>query len=299
MTNDPNSTPDPAAPGLTPASPTAPRREPLRIQLGRWFLKAANAPTDKTDDNGSRWPGSRRQFLWDLVPGEIAPGSDGVIPPPRGEELAWTSKVDDEDVVATYERARRYRLDADDTTRNLELKASRFATFLVALLTANVALVVFEISRLGAHPDSTRIILVAVSGGLGLWSARWLVPGLIQAVDADQRMGITSVSTLDDVAMDPRTALRDEVHGFNTSNWTRQKKASTLIFARAAVSRSLVCLIPSTLLAVVLVIHYTLTETQSNDRGQGTTPSPARSAVAPAPTPAAKPAKTPTPTKRP
>lgn len=270
MTNDQTPTPDPAPanPGTTPAPPPTPR-EPLRIRFGLWFLKITNAPTDEVNADGSRWPGSRRQFLWDLVPGDIAPGSDGVIPPGRGEELDWTNNVEEKDLKEAYERARRYRQDADDTTRNLELKASRFATFLVALLTANVALVVFELSRLGSNPDALRIVLVVISAVLGLRSARWLVPGLIQAIDADQRMGVTTVSTLDDAALNPRNAMRDEVHGFNTSNWTRRKKADTLIFARASVSRSLVSLVPSVLLSVVLVINYTLTEDPADNRAHG------------------------------
>jgi hypothetical protein len=278
-------------------------RNRLRVRAGRWLLKVTNAPTDQLNADGSRWPGSRRQFLWDLVPGEIAPGSDGVIPPERGSELDWTNTVAANDVMETYERARRYRQDADETTRNLELKASRFATFLVALATANVALVIFVLAQLRSNATLLTVLLVVASAGFGLRSARWLVPGLIQAVDADQRMGVTSVSTLDQVALDPRTAMRDEVHGFNTSNWTRRKKADTLIFARACVSRSLLSLIPSVLFALALVVNNAVTEDSAGghhqhpgDHRHGITQTPVPT---PTPTLAHTPSKAPTPTSAP
>lgn len=248
---------------------TNPADMPWRSRVGLRFLKVTRAQPGEAGADGSRWPGSRKQFLWDLVPGDIAPGSDGVIPPSPGRELDWTDDVPDEKVEKVFETARRYRQDADDTTRNLELKAARLATVLVALLTANVALVVYELTRLGPDPSTLRIVLVIASVGFGIWSARWLVPGLIQAVDADQRMGITSVSTLAEVVRDPRSALRSEAHGYATSNWTRKNKADTLIFARAAVSRSIVYLLVSVVIAIALAFNTTLAPDHPSHKSPG------------------------------
>jgi hypothetical protein len=188
-----------------------------------------------------------------------------------------------------YKTSREYRQAADDTTRNLELKAARLATVLVALLTANAALVVYEITRLGHDPSAWRWVLVVSSALLGLLSAGWLIVGLTRAVDADQRMGITSRSSLEHVAHDRRVAMVSEVHGYSVSDWTRRNKADRLLYARAAVSRSMVCLISSAVFAMALTLHTTLTDEPTPPTGETT------STPTPTPTPSTTPTQTPLP----
>lgn len=215
------------------------------------------APRDD-DVDGGRWPSTREQFLWDLAPADVAPNSDGVIQPDWGPP-AWTQDVNDpEEVARMFEAARTYRKDADETTRNLELKAARLATVLVALLTANVALIVYEITRLGASPSTTTAWLTGAGVTFGLLAASYLVVGLSRAIDADQRMGITNRSGLADVAHDTKQAMYDEAIGYAISDWTRKNKASRLLDARSAVSRSLLFLLISAGIAVLMAFTTTL-----------------------------------------
>ncbi len=283
----------------------------VKVWFGRLVLIILRAPTDVFEEDGSRWPSSYKQFIWDLVPGELAQGSDGVVPPPEdAERLAWTNDVKDADVPNMYSVARAYRKDSDDTARNIELKASRLATVLVALLTANAALVVFELTRLGSDPTTLQAWLVATSAGFGLWSAGWLIVGLTRAVDADQRMGITTVSKLSDVTTNPRAALRDEAHGREVSNWTRRKKADRLIDARAAVSRSMLRLVISAVIAMILTVNNTTgddapdkdpTDNATHTPGTSslTTPSTTGTLASPSTAPTRAVSTTPTPTKKP
>lgn len=234
-----------AAPGVTTASSRYSRAV-------LWLLRKLGADPDRNEPDGSRWPTSKQQFLWDLAPEELAPRRDGLNPPPP-HIPAWAHNVSsDEDIDRMYEMARTLRRDADESTKSLELKASRLATVLVALLTANVALVVFEITRLGSNPSAGRIVIVGAAVSLGVAALTWLVIGLTRAVDADQRMGITGYASLEQVASSRHTAMLAEVNGFRMSNWTRLMKANRLLDARAAVSRSMVCLIASAVLALVL-----------------------------------------------
>ena len=230
-----------------------------------WALKKIDADPDKFEEDGSRWPKSRQQFMWDLAPEKLAPNRDGLVPPPTGDKLAWAADVtDDEEVQRMYDTARTFRKDADETTRGLELKAARLATVLVALVTANVALVVYEITRLGPDPSAGLAWLVGIGVTFGLLGAIWLLVGLIRAVDADQRMGMTYRATLDDVAHDRRQAMLDEADGYRISDWTRLNKANRLLDARAAVSRSMVCLVISTAFAVALAFTTTLNDDPSS-----------------------------------
>ncbi len=229
-----------------------------------WFLRLMRAdpgpplPTEDTDDGDGRWPSTREQFLWDLAPDDIAPNRDGVIPPNWGPP-SWTeSVVEPDEIERMLLQARAHRKDSDETTRNLELKAARLATVLVALLTANIALVVFEITRLGGSPTPLIAWLVSIGVILGLIGAGYLVVALSRAVDADQRMGITSRSGLGHVAHDPAQAMRDEAIGYAISDWTRQNKATRLINARAAVSRAMVLAISSAMIAIALAVITTL-----------------------------------------
>jgi hypothetical protein len=237
----------PNAPGVTTAS-----NRYSRAVL--WLLRRLGADPDKYEPDGSRWPTSRQQFLWDLAPDELAPRRDGLNPPPQPYFTpAWAHDLSsDEDIDRMYEMARTFRRDADESTKSLELKASRLATVLVALLTANVALIIFEITRLGSDPSTGRILLVGVAVSLGIAALTWLVFGLTRAVDADQRMGITGYADLGHVASNRRDAMLAEADGFRMSNWTRLMKANRLLDARAAVSRSMVFLIASAILALVL-----------------------------------------------
>jgi hypothetical protein len=232
------------------------------------MLRRLGADPDKYEPDGSRWPSSKQQFLWDLAPSELAPNRDGLNPPPHLETPSWALGLHEDDkdeIERLYQAARTFRRDADESTRNLELKAARLATVLVALLTANVALVVFEITRLGPNPSLARIGIVAIAVSLGVAALAWLVVGLTRAVDADQRMGITAYASLERVATDKRAALVDEAEGFRISNWTRGKKADRLLDARAAVSRSMVCLVASAALALVLSLVAATSNDDSGD----------------------------------
>ncbi|RYB88329.1 hypothetical protein EUA06_21475 [Nocardioides glacieisoli] len=287
---EPDNEDTPAEPSRVPA-PRAPSASPVRwrARAGHGLIRLFRVPPDRVDSKGARWPSTKEQFIWDLLPDELAPNKDGIIEPKFSDKLKWTEDVADDDVLDMYRTSREYRQAADDTTRNLELKAARLATVLVALLTANAALVVYEITRLGHDPSAWRWGLVASSALLGLASAGWLVVGLTRAVDADQRMGITSRSSIEHVAHDERVAMVSEVHGYYVSDWTRRNKADRLLNARAAVSRSMVCLISSAVFALALTVHTTLAD-------EPTTP-PSETTFTPPPTPT--PSTTPTPTPSP
>jgi hypothetical protein len=241
----------------------------------RWLERRGADPRPPDNDGKGRWPTTRQQFLWDLVPNEIAANRDGIIPPdwdlPEWAENAPESEVEHLLVVASAARR-----EGEETVRNVELKASRLANILVAMLAATIALIAFEISKIGPNPSWWRIAIAVIGIITGAMAAWFLVIGMSRAVDADTRMGITQRASPRRQAGSRRTAFYAELYGHHLAEETRKGKVTRLLNARAAVSRSLVFLTLSAVFGFALAIVASVTEDKTTVI-QSPTPAPATS----------------------
>lgn len=232
-----------------------------RTRLWRRVLKVARADPTLPAGSQSRWPTTWQGFLWDLMPDAVAPNRDGVVAPAT-EEPAWIAQVP-EDRLDEFLAAERVRnQDAQAAVATTEGKASRLLTPIVALLTGTVALVAFELHA-AASRDGAGKTLPLIGGLLGAVAALLLMVAAIRAIDADTRVGIYRAAEPEDLLAGKRDALRAEANGTALARWASSRKATRVMYARAAFSRA-IALISAALILGAATLLTAPGDTSSN-----------------------------------
>jgi len=176
---------------------------------------------------------------WDLLPGRWAPENDGLRPPVFASPR-WLAEIAANEQQA-LDQARRAHDQADARAAVSEEKASRLLTLCLALLGAGLALAGYQLD-------------LVQDEGLDLWSLASMVPVAgavfcfaiagVHALAVD-RVGLYRRPDLGAVAdsgdlVRSLVALEEEARA--TAQWTAKHKITTLLHARAWLSRGLVAL---------------------------------------------------------
>ena len=243
--------PEPSGPpDLRPApGPVSEPAEPSRgSKAALWALKRLGADPDAAPDPAKgRFPSTWQSFLWDLAPDQVAPSGDGTRLPAWVAQ-PWIEELAEENVPAALERQRDEAQRLQEGVMQTEVKASRLLTPFVALLTGAVALVAFQFSAIH-NRDGFAAGLAWVGAAFGAVGSMLLLVGLMRALDSDVRMGRFNSATTKHVVLEPRRALRNEARAAQAARFVQQQKAERILFARAAISRSLVLLVVSAICA--------------------------------------------------
>jgi hypothetical protein len=211
-----------------------------------------------------KWPKAIQQFWWDLPPAKLAPENSG-IPAPDYVLPEWLS----DEGAATEEAAeyaQRTHDHASDRADKAESKASRLAQTSLALLTATLALAGFQLNICRRIGGGWRYLLVAPATlALG-----FLILAGIGSLEID-RVGIYSPGTVEEIATaDNQTLARTRAE--ERARWhadaTATQKFTSLLQARAWLSRSLVCLFIAGVVATVSQALPRQKQDPSQGRGQ-------------------------------
>jgi hypothetical protein len=248
-----------AEPSQHPES--APEVDPVQMtpSLSRWskgalwLLRRLDAdPDDVRDPAKGRFPSTKQSFLWDLAPHQVAPPGDGVVLPTWAAQ-PWLSELEADQVAAALQAQRRETRLRQEAVARTEEKASRLLTPFVALLTGAVALVAFQLSSVN-NRDGFAAILAWFGVAFGVLGSIWLLAGLTRALDSDTRMGRSVSSTAEQEIQEPLKALVNEARAAQAARFVQQQKAERILFARAAISRSLVFLVVSAFCAALSLL---------------------------------------------
>jgi hypothetical protein len=272
-------------------------------QVLRSILRRLGADPERPPEGKSRWPSARQGFLWDLAPGKVAPGQDGVVPP--GDQVApWLddirSRATGEQLQRIVEVEHERHQAARHAAETAEAKASRLLTPVIALLTGAVALVALQFnvaSRATTVQGMAVLFLFSIPAVLAVW---FLFVAATRALDADTRVGVYKRFVPKSLAdLTPERRAREAHLAANRASWNSRQKLTRLMDARAAVSRAVLFLV----LALLLYGGTTLfTSFAALQPSSPQVPSPQdRTATIPAPSHSpspsvSHPAPTPTPT---
>lgn len=206
-----------------------------------WALRRLGADPGAPSGDTGRWPSTWQAFLWDLAPGDVAPGSDGVNSP-SWTPPEWVESVPEASLQDHLTLERQRHRDAQDVAASIELKASRLMTPMVALVTGAVALGAFELKALRQSASTWQAVWPLVGSVACAIAVIQLLIAIIRALDADTRMGIYKRADPTVEITGGREALAAESLRTAVASWTGGKKATRLLWARAAFSRSILWL---------------------------------------------------------
>jgi len=217
-----------------------------RLWYGAWrgLLRRLGASPDRPETDGAgRWPTPWQGFLWDLAPAEVAPSRDGVVPPAHVPE-SWLDQLDanvEPDLAArvfAHERERHTgrRLAADAA----EAKASRLLTPVIALLTGTVALAGIQLNISSSAHTATGMTLLLLAMLPTVVAGGFLFVSAIRALDADIRVGMYLAPKPDHlIAGKLPDVVRQENLAMKRASWTAGQKTTSLMHARASLSRAI------------------------------------------------------------
>ncbi len=200
-------------------------------------------------ESRGRWPRAIKRAWFDLLSKKRAPENDGIVAPTINLP-DWFDKVPAlPEVLEIAVRAR----ESEEGAANLaEEKASRLLQLALALLAISLALGAFQLRHSIGHSVWYWLALIPVTS-----SIFFLAIAAFEASQIDRVgfYGLASVAdcqeaTAEDVT---RAAVKAEFIGTALADWTRRNKHSDLMQARAWLTRGLLALIVSALVAGVVV----------------------------------------------
>jgi hypothetical protein len=226
--------------------------------LLRAGLKVLRADPDPPNHGDGRWPSSWQGFLWDLAPDEVAPSRDGVIPP-KDHLQPWLVSIGGRATASQLETIIQLERERNEAARHAaetaEAKASRLLTPVVALLTGAVAVVALQFNMASQAASAAGMIFLFASSIPAVAATGFLFVAATRALDADTRVGVYRRFVAHEVAdTTPERQAQEEHLAANRAAWNSTQKATRLMHARAAVSRSILCLV----LALLLLAATTL-----------------------------------------
>jgi len=196
-------------------------------------------------DGDGAWPRAIKRAWYDLLPSKCAPSNDGIVAPTI-ELPDWIDKVPPlSEVLDIAVRAR----ESDEAAAHLaEEKASRLLQLTLALLTISLALGAFQLRHAVGHPLAYWLALIPVAASIFFLA--------IAAFEASQidRVGFYGLATVEDCQGSTkeeiiRAAISAELSGSSLARWSSQNKHTDLMQARAWLTRGLLVLIVSALVA--------------------------------------------------
>ena len=216
------------------------------------WLRRLGADPAPPEGYGGRWPTTSQGLLWDLLPKQAAPPSDGVIAPTHAPP-AWPAAATESDLDGLLALERQRAEAAAAAAATVEGKASRLLATTVTLLTASVALTALQLQAAANAHGLVRLLLIApaLPGAVACLLA---VLSAVRSLDADLRVGVYgTISGQLRAEGGMRAELESATLGATTAEWTARNKASALMDARAWFTRALAAVLLGLVLAAVTV----------------------------------------------
>lgn len=212
---------------------------------------SARVPGRTTGDSQGRWPSPWRQFWYDLLPKNSArvPNQSGLIGPHIDTSWITTERAAHPEALAQARRAHDMQLARADA---IEVKSSRMTTLCFTLLGVSLVLGGFQVHYARIHGGLWELWLLPVAASIVL-----LTLATVSALEID-RVGLYTHTGSEALAphSEPADALaelvRAEDHGRRLAEWTASRKADQLLQARAWLSRAIVTLLVSAVLAILM-----------------------------------------------
>jgi hypothetical protein len=244
---------------------------------------------DEHSVSGGSWPRMVFRFYQDLLPAKFAKANDGAVAP--SIELAdWVESVSSEEALQAAVRANDK---AAEGVKTAEAKAQRLAQVALALLTIAFGVASYQAQRVRASGGGWRWIELAPVA-LAIMS---LALAGVEAIEIDRVGFFASGGVSDAVAAsveDRRAALiAAEERGRLLAQWTSRRKLSSLMQARAWLSRGLLALAVAGLVTVTMSGTPTACRTiqgRGGDRDQPASTPPTLPTTPSTPAPAGVPA---------
>lgn len=217
-------------------------------QLARHLAR----PGVKPDDG--KWPKWWRRLLWDLVPARLARRNDGLRAPVVGRpEWQTPGRLVTQDMV---EEASGRRAEAEARATCAEVRAGKIGQMAMTLLALAFAVGTYTAKRILELDVSARWwVLIAPAVGAGISFALAALQGLtaehsVRLTGAAAPAGLHSPSEADRRRAAEEAAYRGQI----VAHWSARMKLSESFQARAWLTRGIVLLIWSGLLAAWLLV---------------------------------------------
>lgn len=241
---------------------------------------------DRESDAGNA-PGPLMQFWWDLLPRRapdwLVPPQSGLQPPKA--QLDWITR-EIADFPDALDQTRRAHALERERAVSLEAKASTMASLCLTLTATALAVGGYELQYVRrGHGGAWWCTIPAA------FSVVFLALAVISALEV-QRVGIYQWEGAEPLARPPGGLLglvQSEEVGRQFAAWTALTKANGFLQARAWLSRALVCLILSALVAIGIA---TRPGRASPRPARVTSPGPTPTTAAPRPAPSTTTPKT-------
>lgn len=195
------------------------------------------------------WPAPYKQYWWDLLPGQLP---DKWVPPRSGIkepdiDVSWITALVAKN-PAVLEATRRAHERERERAESAEAKASRLVTLCLSLLTIAIALGAYQLSVVRSGDVHAAFLLPAALSIVALVAAG------ITSLEID-RVGIyANPGAKPHLKSDPDCAvLIEEEVARGWASWTAGRKMNQLLNARAWLSRAMLCLLASAIVAAVMV----------------------------------------------
>jgi len=289
--------------------PAARTAAPTRLALR--LLRRLGADPEAPVGQEGRWPSTKQAFLWDLLPADLAPDKDGVVPP-TWSPPEWVAGIEPRRLPDAIELERAAHRAQHDRVAIVEAKASRLLTPTVTLLAATAAVTAFELKSASTARTLAGAALPAAGATAGVIASLFLLGCVLRALDADIRVGVFGGATTNEVLAGSHEALEQEALATTRAGWVSANKTTRLMHARAGLSRALVAIAVALAFGAVTLVTRESTPAPTRDGTKSRTsapaatptavpptpsapPSPSATATPPAPTPAAAPPTVPAP----
>lgn len=209
------------------------------------------APARTTGDTEGRWPSPWLQFWYDLLPKNSAmvPNQSGLAGPSIDTSWITAARAAHPEALAQARRAhdmQRARADA------IEVKSNRMTTLCLTLLGVSLVLGGFQVHYARIHSELWYLLLLPVAASIA-----FLALATVSALEVD-RVGLYTYTGGEALAGSDQPAnatadlVKAEEYGRRLAEWTATKKADQLLQARAWLSRAIVTLLTSALLAIAM-----------------------------------------------
>ena len=213
---------------------------------------SAPAPKRTTSATEGQWPSPWRQFWYDLLPKNSSrvPNQSGLVAPAIDTSWITTGRAEHPEALEQARRAHDMQRDRADA---IEQKSNRMATLCLTLLGVSLALGGFQVHYARTHGALWSILLVPVAASVAFLTLATVAALEVDRVGLYTHTGGEALAGNDQLADATADLIRAEEYGRRLAEWTASKKADQLLQARAWLSRAVVTLLISALLAIIMV----------------------------------------------
>jgi hypothetical protein len=208
-------------------------------------------PTRTTGDTEGRWPSPWLQFWYDLLPKNSAkvPNQSGLAKPTIDTSWITAARAAHPEALAQARRAhdmQRARADA------IEVKSNRMTTLCLTLLGVSLALGGLQVHYARIHSELWYLLLLPAAASIAFLGLATVSALEVDRVGLYTYTGGEALAGQDQLADATADLVKAEEYGRRLAEWTATKKADQLLQARAWLSRAIVTLLISALLAIAM-----------------------------------------------